>query len=282
MPPLIEVLHLTHTYPGGTVALRDVSLDIEACEFVAVIGQNGSGKTTLVEHFNGMLKPTDTLGRVILHTPEGDLDTRTTPIFRFARHAVYVFQNPDRQIFHDSVFAEIAYGLRNIGVPTHEHPARIAAALESVELAGTEHRNPFRLSRGQRQRLAIAAAMAMEPAVLIADEPTTGQDRVEAKRLLEFLKRYNESGKTVVMISHDMALVGRYASRVIAMHAGTVLIDGEPRTVFDNAKVLRQTNITPPQVAEFGFAVGLRGLLTVDDAVQAVRAQAGALSGRQP
>ena len=274
LPPAIEVRHVSHVYPGGNRALADVSLVIARGELLALIGQNGSGKTTLAKHFNGMLKPSGPEGSVLVHAPSGEaLDTRVTPLHRLAPHVVYVFQNPDRQIFNDSVAAELGYGLRNIGVTGAEAARRIGETLEQVGLAATEQFNPFRMSRGQRQRLSIAAAMVMRPSVLVVDEPTTGQDRAEGHFILEVLRRYNADGRTVVIISHDMALVAQYATRVVAMHAGRVLADGEPRRVFARPEPLRLTNITPPQVAVFGLRVGLPGLLTVGEAVERIVAE---------
>jgi energy-coupling factor transport system ATP-binding protein len=275
--PALEARDVTHIYPGGNRALENVSLTIHQGEFLAMIGQNGSGKTTLAKHFNGMLKPSGREGAVLVHTPDGTvLDTRRVPVHRLARHVVYVFQNPDRQIFNDSVAGELAYGLKHIGVSGAEAQARIAETLEQVGLPGMEAFNPFRMSRGQRQRISIAAAMVMRPSLLVVDEPTTGQDRAEGRHILEVLRRYNQAGHTVVIISHDMALVAQYATRVVAMHAGRVLADGDPRTVFKHPESLRMTNITPPQVAVFGLQVGLPGLLTVEEAVDAIAAQVGA------
>jgi energy-coupling factor transport system ATP-binding protein len=278
--PAIEVQRVTHVYPGGNRALEDVSLTIHRGELLALIGQNGSGKTTLAKHLNGMLKPTYREGSVLVNTTDGSrLDTRTTPLHRFASHVMYVFQNPDRQIFHDSVASELGYGLRNTGVTGVEAARRIEEALDRVGLSGTEQYNPFRMSRGQRQRLSIASAMVMRPAVLIVDEPTTGQDRAEGRHILEVLQGYNAGGNTVVIISHDMALVAQYATRIVAMRAGRVLADGDPRSVFKVPETLRLTNITPPQVAVFGLQVGLPGLLTVAEAVERIVAELGIRAG---
>jgi energy-coupling factor transport system ATP-binding protein len=211
---------------------------------------------------------------VLVHTADSrTLDTRNTPLHRFAGHVVYVFQNPDRQIFNDTVTAELEYGLKYLNVSREEISARVQETLQLVGLSGLEQHNPFRMSRGQRQRLAIAAAMAMHPAVLVVDEPTTGQDRAEGRHLLEVLRQYNRGGHTVVIISHDMALVAEYSSRVIAMHAGRVLADGDPRSVFKMSDSLRLTNITPPQVAVFGMRIGRPGMLTVAEGVKQILAE---------
>jgi energy-coupling factor transport system ATP-binding protein len=280
--PAIEVRSVAHVYPVGTRALEDVSLMIHRGEFLALIGQNGSGKTTLAKHLNGMLKPTNREGSVLVHTGTGRvLDTRSTPLHRFAAHVVYVFQNPDRQIFNDTVAEELNFGLRNINVTGSEATERVRETLDQVGLPGAEQSNPFRMSRGERQRLAIAAAMVMRPSVLVVDEPTTGQDRVEGRHILEVLGRYNAAGNTVVIISHDMALVAQYAGRVVAMQAGRVLADGNPRRVFGMPETLRQTNITPPQVAVFGLRVGLPGLLTVGEAVDRILAELGIGAGHR-
>jgi len=276
----VEVHNVTHVYPDGTRALHRVSLTINRGEFLALIGQNGSGKTTLAKHLNGMLKPTNRDGAVrVWTTDKGVLDTRTTPLHRFAAHLMYVFQNPDRQIFNDGVAAELGYGLDNIGVIGVEAARRIDETLDQVGLHGLQQHNPFRMSRGQRQRLSIAAAIVMRPAVLVVDEPTTGQDRAEGRHILEVLRRYNARGNTVIIISHDMALVAQFATRVVAMYEGEVLADGDPRSVFGSVETLRLTNITLPQVTLFGLEVGFPSLLTVSEAVERVVAEVGIRSG---
>lgn len=271
---LIELRNVEHTYDGHARALDGVDLEIREGEFIAVIGRNGSGKSTLAKHLNGMLKPSNRDGRVVLHHHDGSsLSTRERPLHETAAMVGYVFQNPDRQIFHDTCREELEFGPRSLGADGGSLEARVAETLRSVGLDGREETNPVHMSRGERQRLAIAATLAMNPPVAVVDEPTTGQDRHESERLLCCLAEHTASGGTAVIVSHDMALVARYATRVIAMRDGTVLADGPPREVFGSPEVLETTNIRPAQVSLLGARLGKPGLLTVDEAVSALAAE---------
>ncbi|WAP60161.1 energy-coupling factor ABC transporter ATP-binding protein [Streptomyces sp. S465] len=267
----VDVRNVEHVYAGGVRALAGVSLSIEQGEFVAIIGKNGSGKTTLAKHLNGLLRPTNKDGAVLVRESESDtFSTRDRPLHRIAPVVGYVFQNPDRQIFHDTCREELEYGPRNIGIPAGLLAERVAETLAAVGLPGREETNPVHMSRGERQRLAIAATLVMGPQVAIVDEPTTGQDRHEARLILDYLAQYHASGRTVVAVSHDMALVAEYATRIVAMREGRVLADGPPRQVFARPEVLESTNIRPPQVTVLGARLGHPGLLTVDEAVTAL------------
>ena len=266
--PVLSLRDVRHVYPGGVAALAGVDLSIGRGEFVAVIGKNGSGKTTLAKHLNGMLHATNPGGQVVV-TPVSDppFATRDRPLHRTSRHIGYVFQNPDRQIFHDSCAEELEFGPRNIGLPEAEIAERVTETLRAVGLGGREQVNPAHMSRGERQRLAIAASLVMRPEVAVIDEPTTGQDPAEARLILDVLADHNRAGHTVVIISHDMALVAGYAGRIIAMRRGVVLADGPPRAVFAMPDVLETTNIRPPQLTVFGSRIGAPVLLHHEEAV---------------
>ncbi|MDI6906593.1 MAG: ABC transporter ATP-binding protein [Thermoanaerobacterales bacterium] len=241
--PVLEVQDLHFRYPGAPEdALRGISLRIAPGEMVALIGQNGAGKSTLARHFNGLLRPT--AGRVLV----GGRDAAGLKVSALARHVGYVFQNPDHQIFHDTVGGEVAFGLHNLGVPRTEIRERVAAALEFVGLAGTEETYPFELSKGQRQRLALAAVLAMRTGVIVLDEPTTGQDYRESRQIMDRVKELNEAGHTIVFITHDMELVARYAARVVVLGQGRVPADGGVREVFARPEVLRLTDLRPPDI----------------------------------
>lgn len=270
---IIEIDDVEHTYGGAKRALAGVSLSIRRGEFVAVIGKNGSGKTTLAKHFNGLLRPTNPSGTVRLHTRGGVVDTRRSRLHRLASTVGYVFQNPDRQIFHDTCREELEYGPRNLGVDEATLEENVARTLDLVGLAGREEANPVHLSRGERQRLAIASTLIMGCEVAVIDEPTTGQDRAESRKILDALAHHHALGRTVVIISHDMALVAEYATRVIAMREGAVLADGTPAEVFSQREVLEGTNIRPPQAAVLAAELGLPGILTVADAVREMALQ---------
>lgn len=269
---VIELADVEHSYAGTTRALAGVHLTIRRGEFVAVIGKNGSGKTTLAKHFNGLLRPTNALGKVLVRgTGGGLIDPRRYKLHQLAPIIGYVFQNPDRQIFHDTCREELEFGPANLGADPQSTARRVSETLTMVGLTGREEDNPVQLSRGERQRLAIASVLVMESDVVVIDEPTTGQDPDEARLILDCLARYQAEGHTVVIISHDMALVAEYATRVVAMRAGQVLADGTPREVFAQQAVLSGTNIRPPQAAVLAAELGLPGAITVDDAVASMR-----------
>ncbi len=265
----IEVTDLVYTYPDGTNAIKDVSLRIESGEMLALIGQNGSGKTTLSKCLNGLLMPSS--GSVVV---DGH-DSRKTSISDMVRRVGYVFQNPDHQLFNATCRDEIAYGPKNIGINKEETAERVAEAAEVVGLAA-EHleEHPFFLPKGLRQRVAIAAILALRPQVIIVDEPTTGQDARQAREIMEFLTRLNrEHGHTVIIITHDMDIVATYTTRILAMANGLLVADGDSRDIFSNQEILTLASLAPPQITRLAQALGDmgfgRGILSVDEMVEA-------------
>jgi energy-coupling factor transport system ATP-binding protein len=266
--PYLQVQDLTYHYADGTVALSAINLDVGEGEFLAFVGQNGSGKTTLSKCLNGLFKPT--AGRVLVD----GLDSRTTPIAQLVRRVGYVFQNPDHQLFNSTCQDEIAYGPRNIQLPEPEVQARVAEAARVVGLPeGLFLEHPFFLTKGLRQRVAIASILALQPRVIIVDEPTTGQDARQSLEIMDFLAALNrDGGHTIIIITHDMPIVARYARRTVAMGRGRILADGPTAAVFGQPDVLAQTFIEPPQITQLaqrcrhlGFDPGT---LTVAEMVQ--------------
>jgi energy-coupling factor transport system ATP-binding protein len=215
-PSIISVHGLVHRYDGVT-AIGGLDLEIAPGEIVAVVGENGSGKTTLVKHFNGLLRPTE--GSV---TVDG-LDAATVPIADLARHVGLVFQNPDTMLFAETVEDEVAFGLGNIGAG--DPGQSVDAALREVGLLHRKATYPRSLSRGERQRLAIACVIAMKPNVIVLDEPTTGLDARESGRVMEILGHLRQDGHTVVMVTHDMRLGVEYADRIVRMEQGRIVRD---------------------------------------------------------
>jgi energy-coupling factor transport system ATP-binding protein len=244
--PFIEVQDLVYAYPDETVALRGINLTISEGEFIALIGQNGSGKTTLSKCLNGLFKPTS--GDVIVD----GLNTKTTSIVQMVRRVGYVFQNPDHQLFNNNCWDEIAYGPRNIQLDETEVKARVEEAAGVVGLPKeyfSEH--PFFLPKGLRQRVAIASILALKPKAIIVDEPTTGQDLKQSLEIMDFLVDLHEQhGHIIVIITHDMPIVARYAKRVIAMGLAEILADGSTAEVFSHPELLAQTFIEPPQITQ--------------------------------
>jgi cobalt transport protein ATP-binding subunit len=249
MVPIIEVKDLHHRYPNGCHALRGVSMTIDQGEFVAIIGQNGSGKTTFVKHLNGLLRATT--GTVYVNGQ----DVSKHKVSEVARVVGYCFQNPDHQIFCDTVYKEVAYGPRNLHLSQAEIEERVIEALSAVGLLDLQASMPRDLSKGQRQRLAVASVLSMRPEVLIVDEPTTGQDYRDGVDMLSLVQRLNQAGHTVLFITHDMPMVARFAQRVIVFRDGQILLDGTTREVFGQADMLRTTFLAPPQITSLAQAL---------------------------
>ena len=254
---LIEVKNLFFSYPDGTLALRDISLDIYANQFIAFIGQNGAGKTTIAKCLNGLLKPN--AGSVTID----NLDTRekgTTK--KIVTKVGYVFQNPDHQLFNNTIYKEVAYGPRNIGLDEKEVDERVR---EAASVCGIEesifNEHPFFLTKGLRQRVAIASILAMRPHTIIVDEPTTGQDLRQSIEVMNFLRNlWEKEGHTIIIITHEMPIVAQYAQRVVALAKGKVLMDGTTREVFSEPELLAQTFVKPPQITRLAQALGSYGI----------------------
>jgi energy-coupling factor transport system ATP-binding protein len=272
---IVNVRGLSHVYQDGTRALQGVDLDIRKGEFVGILGQNGSGKTTLVKHFNGLLKPTE--GTVTV----AGMDTRKASIAQMALAVGYIFQNPDAQIFKMKVEEELAFGPQNVGLSDEEVGRRIKEAAEDLEISHLMEKNPFFLSKGEKQRVAVAAVMAMRPDILVLDEPTTGQDFKRAREIMDLAVRLHDEGQTVVVITHDMNLAAEYCDRVVIMEGGRVLLDAPTREAFLAEDELKASSLRPPHVTVLGKALGYpRAWLTVDEAVETLGdARIGATNG---
>jgi energy-coupling factor transport system ATP-binding protein len=252
---ILRVEDLVYSYPGhGYKALRGINLEIREGQFVALIGQNGSGKTTLAKQFNGLLKPGS--GRVLLKgRPTSDYKQH-----QIARLAGYVFQNPDHQIFCNTVYDEVAFGLKTQGEPLSAVEKRVAEALETVGLTGYEKKVPFALSKGERQRVAVASVLAVRPEVLILDEPTTGLDERQQRALMEMLRSLNGRGHTILIITHSMEIAAEYATRAIVMKDGEVLLDGPSRWAFAQEGRLKTASLYPSPLVRLSNRLGTRAL----------------------
>jgi energy-coupling factor transport system ATP-binding protein len=255
---LIEVEGLSHRYPNGVVALEGVDLEVRRGEFVAVLGQNGSGKTTLVKHFNGLLEPTEGSVRV-----EGE-ETAEQGIRRLGQRVGYVFQNPDHQIFSDTVFDEVAFGPKVRGYEEDEIRERVSEALAAVGLEGYEEEDPFGLTKGERQRVAVASVLAVRPDVLILDEPTTGLDYAEQRSMMDLVRRLNEAGSTIIAVTHTMWVVAEYAHRAVVMKDGRTTLSGTVREVFGREEELRDAALRPPHIVSLGNSLG-HAVLSVEE-----------------
>ena len=251
---MIEVRDIHFTYPNGVEALKGVSLKIGRGEFVAVMGQNGAGKTTLVKHFNGLLKPTS--GQVLV---EG-ADTTKVSVASLSRNVGFVFQNPDHQLFSETVEEEIAFGLRNFGFKEEVIDKRIEWALNLLALTQYRKTSPFMLSGGERKRVALASVLAWDPKMLILDEPTIGQDYEQKEKLRQFVMQMKTQEKTIVMVTHDVEFVAECDPRVLLMREGRIIADGAATEILTNQEILTEASIVPPQIAQIFLELPNLGL----------------------
>jgi energy-coupling factor transport system ATP-binding protein len=242
--PVICIEAVEYTYPDGTRALTGVDAKIGQGEMIALVGRNGSGKTTLAKHLNGLLKPTS--GRVLVN----GVDTIMMTVAQTARQIGYVFQNPGHQIFCQTVEDEVGFGLKNRRLTPTQILEKVKATLELAGISGLEKSHPLFLTLAEKQLVAIASCIILEPQVLILDEPTSCLDLVETRRILAVLRHLNENGKTIIVITHDMQLVAEEVERVIAMESGGVAFDGSPRSLFQKSDILARASLRMPQVAE--------------------------------
>lgn len=275
--PLIQCENLTHTYPNGVTALKQISLKICKGEYVAFVGQNGSGKTTLVKHFNGLLKPTQ--GSVKVFGEE----TSKKKVSLLSRKVGYVFQNPDDMLFSSSVEDELAFGPKMLGLPKEEIDAKVAAILKELGLEAMRETHPFALSLGDRQRLAVGCALSLDPEVFVFDEPTTGQDYFGGESIMSLIDELHKKGRTVVIITHDMPLVAEHALRVAVMHEGNIALDGTPQEVFSQSDLLRKLSLRSPQVTLLARNLGCKDktILSVPQMVQWLEKDYLKTAGRQ-
>lgn len=230
---IIETRNLTYTYPyAEKTAFKDVTLRIERGEFILLTGPSGCGKTTLCRCFNGLI-PHFYGGKLEGEITVAGLKTSEHPIHEIAQHVGLVFQNPENQLFALTIEKDVAFGLENLGLPRDEMRRRVDWALKVTGIYDLKDRAPFEVSGGQQQRVAIASVLAMQPEVIVLDEPTSFLDPLSAKKILEVINNLNkELGITIILVEHRLDLAARYATRVIIMNEGQIILDGEPRRVF--------------------------------------------------
>lgn len=240
-PIVVEVKDLCFYYKKDNTTLDNINIKIYKGESVALMGKNGAGKTTFSKHLNGLLRPT----RGAVSINGRDIKSITTA--ELSKEVGYVFQNPDHQIFAATVRDEIEFGLKNLNLSEAEREKRIINALEFVGLENFKDRHPFTLGKGERQKLAVATILAMEPKILVIDEPTTGQDWDGTKRMMEMMERLHQNGHTILAITHNMQIAAEYADRVIVFSNGRIVLDGSPEEIFYQQVILESAFITPPE-----------------------------------
>jgi energy-coupling factor transport system ATP-binding protein len=256
---ILQLEGVGHRFADGREALAGVSFAVGVGELVAVIGRNGSGKTTLARHLNGLLRPT--AGRVLL---DGE-DIAALALEDIAQRVGYVFQDPDHQLFAASVTEEVAFGPRNLGLPAAEIERRVTESLDAVGLDARDA-DPFLLDKGARQRLAVAAVLALQPDVLVLDEPTTGLDWPEQRRMLDLLRAVQRAGRTVIVITHTPWVITEYAERVLLLAGGFLRYDGPVRGFFADPVRVAEAAFQAPDVTRLGQALGCTPL-SVDELV---------------
>ena len=278
MAPLLQVKQLTHIYSAGTpfeqAAISDINFEAEAGEFIGLIGHTGSGKSTFIQHLNGLLKPTS--GQILFHGRDIWENTATTRKTRF--QIGLVFQYPEYQLFEETVYKDIAFGPKNMGLSQEEIHQHVLRAAGFVGLdAQTLEKSPFDLSGGQKRRVAIAGVIAMEPEVLILDEPTAGLDPAGRDSILENIRAYQKAqNATIIMVTHSMEEVALIADRLVVMNDGTIAMHGSPKEVFSHIEELTAMGLDVPQINRVllqlrSLGVCLDpGIFTVDQALQAL------------
>ena len=263
--PMIRLDHMSHTYEdedGKTVyAVKDISLEIQPGEFVAVIGTNGSGKSTLAKHFNVLLTPTDGVCEVCgMRTDDPD------HIWDIRQKAGMVFQNPDNQIVAAVVEEDVAFGPETLGVPSEEIKQRVKDALKRVNMTIYAKHGPHLLSGGQKQRIAIAGILAMQSHCIVLDEPTAMLDPIGRSEVMDTIRQLNAEGITVVIITHFMEEAVQ-AGRVVVVNHGEVQMDGTPRDVFKHVEELKNMGLDVPAAAEIAYKLRQKGIPLPDDII---------------
>ena len=278
MAPILEVKNLTHTYSAGTPfehkAIDNMNFSVQRGEFIGIIGHTGSGKSTLMQHLNGLLKPTS--GQVLLDGVDIHRDKKFTRQARF--RVGLVFQYPEYQLFEETVYKDIAFGPKNMGLNAEEIDRRVREAAKLVGLTDAQLEvSPFDLSGGQKRRVAIAGVIAMEPEVLILDEPTAGLDPASRAAVLENIETYRKTkNATIMMVSHSMNDVARLTDRLLVLCGSHLAMDGAPSEVFTRAQELLDMGLDIPDITRVFLRLQQMGLplepvYTIDQALNAVK-----------
>ena len=262
---MIEFQHVTFVHQNGVRALDDVSLTIEPGQTVAIVGENGAGKTTLVKHVTGLLKPAS--GAVLV---DGKKTSETTTA-QLSKIVGVAFQNPDHQLFSESVEEEMSFALRNFDFPPELVEQRVSWGLQLFGLDEYRKSSPLVLSGGEKKRLTLACILAWDPAVVILDEPTVGQDSIQKEKLSQTIRMLGAAGKTVVVVSHDIEFLWPMQPRVVVMKAGRVVGDGDAAKVMQDRELLESARVAEPQLVTFYRSLASRPKSPFVDPLEARR-----------
>lgn len=271
----VSFVYLPKT-PYESHALKAIDLSIEKGTFTAIIGHTGSGKSTLIQHINALLIPT--AGEVEVEQFTITPHAKTKGIKRLRKVAGLVFQFPEYQLFEETVFKDIAFGPKNFGAKEADLTSKVSEVLQLVGLDDSYlERSPFELSGGQKRRVAIAGILAMDPDILVLDEPTAGLDPQGANEMMALFKKINQMGKTVILVTHEMDYVLQYCEQAVVMQDGKIVYQGEPGGLFANQELLKQVDIRAPQIIQLaqqlqaqGFKIELNKIKHVDDFIAAI------------
>lgn len=255
---VLETTDLNYKYPDGSYALKGIDMQVRENEFIAIVGHNGSGKTTLIKHLTGLIDTKH--GNIFINGKS----VKELTVFEIGQEIGLVFQNPDHQIFSETVYEEVAFSLKLRGLSETAINKRVKEALKVVNLSGYENEDPFFLTKGERQRLAIASVIATESKIIILDEPTTGLDYHEQRQVMELIKKLNKAGHTIIIITHVMWVVAEYAHRTLVMKEGEIKLDGSTREILGKENLLKELSIRPPHITEFSKLLGFT-LLSVEE-----------------
>ncbi|WP_058485936.1 energy-coupling factor transporter ATPase [Defluviitalea phaphyphila] len=274
----IKFEKVTHVYSKGTpfekIALNNINIHIKKGEFVGIIGHTGSGKSTLIQHFNGLLKPTE--GTITVLGKK--LNDKDTSLKEIRQKVGLVFQYPEHQLFEMTIFKDVAFGPQNMGLSKEEVEARVKEALDMVGIKEDMYeKSPFELSGGQKRRVAIAGVLAMKPEILVLDEPTAGLDPKGRDEILTQIQRLHKTlGITVILVSHSMEDIAKLVDRIIVMHKGKVALNGAPVSVFEHVEELEKMGLAAPQIMYIMKALKEKGLdvstniLTVEEGAKEI------------
>jgi len=243
--PLIMVHDVDYVYSNGTIALKQVSLNIKKGEFIAIMGQNGAGKTTLIRTFNGLIRPTK--GSIYL---EGEnIDSKT--IATISKKVGVIFQNPMHQLFSNTLEDEIKFSLKSLNLDKEEIQIKVDQILKEFDLEKYRKRSPLNLSGGESKKLAIASIICRDPDILVFDEPTLGQDAKEINFFLGLIKNELKRGKTIIMVTHNIEFTIEHAPRIILMGGGQIIADGPTQSIFTNEFLISKSSLIMPQIYLF-------------------------------
>lgn len=251
----LSVKNLSYVYPDGTHALRNVNMDIEKGQKVAIMGPNGAGKSTLFSHFNGLTEPTS--GYLELEDKKMEYDKNS--LLEIRQKVGVVFQDPNDQLFAPTVKEDVAFGPMNLGLDYEEVEKRVDEALEMVGMKDYKDKTPHHLSGGQQKRVAIAGIVAMRPKIMILDEPTAGLDPQGVDKVLNILNKLNEEGMTIVISSHDIEMVNSFAEKIFVLNEGEIIDSGDTHQIFSNKELLKQAHLKAPITTEILYALKEKG-----------------------